>query len=152
MGRNLDDVVCSVGVRLGEVGDDDFIDTFRRALLGLDGPGIRPDTKIGGFNQFSEHGVAGFEIALQPQHWQRNIFGIRARGTDYANASSTGRSSDRDDCVVEVHGKIVAVLFWTAATDKLTVDRAAQAWSLVCSSSDRQPGNDGRLRPDSRCE
>ena len=85
-----------------------------RALRG------RPHGFIGGFNQFSEYGVAGFEIVFQAQHGQGDFLCVRPGETDYADASSTGRRSDGDDSVVEVHWKIVAGLLSGTATGKIT--------------------------------
>ena len=116
MGRDFYNVVGGVGVRLGEVGDDNFVDAARRALRGWIAGGGCPHVFIGGFNQFSEYGVSGFEIVFQAQQGQGDFLCVRPGQTDYADASSTGRRSDGDDCVVEVHRKIVAVLFWRAAT------------------------------------
>jgi hypothetical protein len=64
-----------------------------------------------GVYQFSEDGVSGIKIVFQAQHRERNFPCIRAGETDHPDAPASGRSGDGDDGVVEVHRKIVAVLF-----------------------------------------
>jgi hypothetical protein len=90
-------------VWLGEISDNDFVDAACCALRGWTAGGDCPHVFIGGLNQFSEHGLSWFEIVFQAQHGQSDFLCVRPGETDYADASSTGRRSDGDDSVVEVH-------------------------------------------------
>ena len=81
-----------------------------RALLGLDRSDTRRQTTVG-VNQFSEDRASRLEVVLQPQHRQSDCFRIRPSQADDADAPAPRRGGDGDDSVVEVHRKIVAVLF-----------------------------------------
>ena len=95
VGRDFDDVVGGVGVRLGKVGDHDFVDalfvtvwsraTRPRAVFPWKEPGgprwrlrgrVARDTWrsrwITWFDKLSEHRSAGFEFMLQAQHGSSN--------------------------------------------------------------------------------
>jgi hypothetical protein len=60
-----------------------------------------------GFNQFTEHCPARFQLMLQLKHRRRDGACIRARQTDDANPPATGRSGYRNNRVVEVHAAIL---------------------------------------------
>jgi carbonic anhydrase len=105
---NFDDVVGGVGVRFGEVGYDDFIDACR-ALLGWTAGGGCPYMIRRGFDQFPEDGPAGLQFVFESQHRGGELACLVSREAHHADPSPAGRRRDGDDCVVEVHGAIVAV-------------------------------------------
>jgi hypothetical protein len=107
---DFDDVVGSVGMRLGEIADKDFVDAggHRRALLGLDGSKTRPHTSTAGFYEFPEDSPSRFKIMFQAKHRLGNGARFRASEADDTDSTATWRSGDGDDSVVEVHGEIVA--------------------------------------------
>ena len=131
MSRNLNHVVGGVGVRLGEIGDYDFVDAFslhRGRRL------VRLRAKLGGIHQFSKHGSPGFEFMPQPQHRVGDLQSARTRQAHHANPSAPGRRRNRDDGVIQIHAPIV--------TGKLDAphDANASEWVRVISHLSRDMG------------
>src|SRR6202166_939574 len=61
------------------------------------------------FDKFPKNCPARLQFMLQPQHRQCNLPRSRPGNADNAYAAASGRSCDGDNCVIEVHGPIVAV-------------------------------------------
>ncbi len=114
MRRDLDNIVGGIRVRLGEVGDNHFIDT-PRFLSGRGSHGI-------GLDQFTEDRPTRLQIMFEPQHWRRDRPRLRARESHNSNAAAPGRRRDGDDSVVEIHRAIVA-------GDATTFSISAFSWS-----------------------
>src|ERR1700722_10204819 len=118
VGGDFDDVVGSVGVRLREVGDDDFVDarSSRASLLGRTAPSTQFRASLGGcphvdlrwLYKFSEHCASRFQFMLQPQHRQSNLSRSWASEADDADTAATGGRRDGNDSIVKIHGAIVA--------------------------------------------
>lgn len=60
------------------------------------------------FHQFSKDRSPGFKLVLQAQHGRGDGACLRASDAHNPDAASARRSGNGDDCVVEVHGEIVA--------------------------------------------
>jgi hypothetical protein len=120
VGGDFKDIVGGVGVGLGEVSDDDFVDAggICGASLGWTAGGGRPYVICGNvsifagggaratrFDQFTEHGSAGFQRVLEAQHGLGNLACFGAGKTNNTNAAASGRSGNGDDGVVEIHEK-----------------------------------------------
>ena len=98
--RNFNNVVGSIGVRFGEVGDDDFVDplVWRRHSW----PRL---ARILRFDQFSKYRVSGFEFVLEAKHGQRDCTGLSTRNADDTDAAASGRRRDGRDGVAEFQGR-----------------------------------------------
>jgi len=124
VGRDFDDVIGGIGMRLGEVSDDHFVDA---PLVSVWSRATRPRVFFYGVNlwirgrllagqspaitwlyNLSEHRSTGLEIVFQAQHGSGNAARFGSGEPDYANPAATGRGGDGDDRVVKVHGEIVA--------------------------------------------
>jgi hypothetical protein len=68
------------------------------------GEGARPTR----FHQLSKDRSPGFKLVLQAQHGRGDGACLRASDAHNPDAASARRSGNGDDCVVEVHGEIVA--------------------------------------------
>ena len=116
VGGDLDNVVGSVRVRLLKISDDYFVDAggicanlkVRRALLARDGQPIGSNESGAGVDQLSKYCTSPFEVALQVKHGSGNRTSFRPSETNHADATTPRGRGDRYDCVVEVHGKILA--------------------------------------------
>src|SRR5215472_3090264 len=100
---DFDDIVGGVGVRLGEVGDDDFVNSGGALLRGTTAGG-RLSVVRGGFHEFAEDSASRLQIVLQTEHSKSDGAGIRpgeAHDTEAAAAGWRGYGHDR---VVEIHG------------------------------------------------
>ncbi len=145
MGGNFDDVVGGVGVRFGEVGDDNLVDALTLTLgasvwsgrphpLGFIGQQTRQArfgfcrragegacSTIFRLDQLTERCLAGHQIMLKSKHRQRDRPGLKAGDTHYTNAAPTGWSGNGDNGVVKVHRAIVgaAAFSWKAVSGAL---------------------------------
>ena len=88
---DLDYVVGGVGVRLGEEGDDDFVDALA----------------CGGIDQFAEVRAAGLELVLRSAAWAARCSRFGTGETHHTDAAAARRRGDGDDGVVEVHQLII---------------------------------------------
>ena len=97
---------------LRKEGHDDFVDALQvwrthscaRPVAGISALAI-VSTRL---NQFPEHGPPSLQRMLQPQHRHSHRSRLRPRQAHNTNAPAARRSCNRDNCVVEVHGEIVA--------------------------------------------
>ncbi len=113
---DLDDVVHRVGVRLGKIADDDFIDgivwrrcprVFAHGRARLEASFLAGEgTRATWFHELSQRRSSGFEIMFQAQHGGSNGACLRASNTDHPNAAATRWGGDGDDGVVEVHSDL----------------------------------------------
>jgi len=55
------------------------------------------------FDEFAENCVAGLERPLQAKHGTRYLKSLRTSQTDHSDAATTGRRSDGDNRIVQVH-------------------------------------------------
>jgi hypothetical protein len=126
MGGDFDDVIGSVGMRLGEVRDHYFVNALLgivwsgrpRPLVLFPGRNWRARVRVGlragegarstGLDQLSEHYSAGRKIVLQAQHGTGNTARLRSGEADDAHPAAAWRSTDGDDGIVKVHKEIVA--------------------------------------------
>ena len=63
---------------------------------------------LGWLDKFAKNCAARLQIMPQPEHRQCYLPRSRTRNADHANAAASGRSRDGDNCVIEIHGPIVA--------------------------------------------
>src|SRR5436853_7696742 len=89
-------------MRLLKVSDHNLINPCRPRRPRLGGPAQLGSLRL---DQFSKHCSPGFESMLQAEHGVGNRPSIRSRQTHNPNPTSTRRSCDGDDGVVEVHEK-----------------------------------------------
>ena len=89
--RDLDHIVRRIGVRFGEEGDDDLVETLASGWL----------------DQIADVHAPGFEVVSvgQPQHGTRNPARAGTRDAHHSNAAPSRRRSDGNDGVVYVHGR-----------------------------------------------
>ena len=117
------DVVGGVGMRLGEIGDDDFVDAVfvwpRATRPRFAGSGTRMHTIRIGLDQFAEHGASRLNWVFEAKHRQGDGASFGAGKADHADTAASGRSGNRDDSVVQVHGEIVLLAIVTPPRGKL---------------------------------
>ena len=113
---NLNDVVGSVGMRLGEVSDHDFVDTMlvrSRSYPSPCGDSRRPRLsgrrRATGLDQLSKDSPPRLHLMFQPQHRLCDLPRLRSGDAHDSNAAASGRRRDGDDRIVEIHRAIVAV-------------------------------------------
>jgi hypothetical protein len=82
-------------MRLGEVGDDDFVAASRVSSFTW-------------FDELAKDRSAGFHLMFQPQHRLRDFPRPRSSQPHHANTAAARRGCDGDDSVVEIHAPIVA--------------------------------------------
>ena len=95
MSGDLDDVIGGVGVRLREVGDDDFVDASR-------------NFRVTRFDELPEDCPSRLQIMLEPQHGISDFARLRPGNAHHADAATAGWRGDGDDRIVKVHRAIVA--------------------------------------------